>query len=473
MCCSGFIIVPVADFSLSCSGRATTRSKQRSHAEAPTIESLPVSLPISGLTSLANGRNGLSKAEKTNISQKSQSSHSFVSHDEDSINKESKSQEPDNQGSVGRGRPPKAQRKRGRPPSESPSVVRDAQATSVNGKSDAEVRPGAAHVSVIKRTPEKRGGSRPFGRPSDLHIHAIDTAQIATLLNESPPDTEKSPKKSKSPGRSPAARVRDRQVSGGASNQSKSNQQDGAISAASTNTTDESNKDTSQQAEEILPPAVPKKKGRGRPKGSGAGRGRPKKDPTLPRRPVGRPRKDASQKAGTAPTPPKKPTPRGADSESPQRKKSKQTSSEQSGSPTRSQRKKIADVKGKEKDTSPKKATFAVPTKRAASGRMKNKVAAKRRKNNVEEDSGDSEVEEITSKAAKSGKEKKAKRMVIPPAFPEKDPYDFDALSQSDFEPLPDLRQKRKRRKSKGYNFELESRGKKKKKAKPTTPEDR
>ena len=165
------------------------------------------------------------------------------------------------------------------------------------------------------------------------------------------------------------------------------------------------------------------------------GRGRPRKNPDAPvlKRPVGRPRKVPLEDNET----------------SPERKKSKNASN------------------------NPSFAKQGKATKRASSDDANHKILKKKQKQ-VAIDPGedtDREVEELT--ATGKGGRRKGKALRIPPAFPDKDPYDFDAMPSSDLQALPDLRLKRKRRKSKGFDFELESRRKKKKKKKPSTPEDR
>ena len=463
-------------------GRATTRSRQRTQPETPTIESLPVSLSISGLSRYSGSQNGQSKTDSNNKKQKSKSSHSSSINYDDSgdINKESQessSSSADDQSSKarhGRGRGAKSQRRKGAEETESPSSGRE-QSTASEGSTQSGNSPsvtiepatgaGAAHVSVIKRTPEKRGGSRPFGRPKDLPLHAptIDTAQIASLLSESPPESEKGSKKAKSPGRSPgrspAARSSDRQPSGPSKNK---DQQDGNADWAVEDCRLDANviqtvadvhvQENFNQPQE--PP--PQKKKRGRP---------PKKIVTTSKRPVGRPRKNRTIEIPKTVEIQNEEKSDGSECGSPKRKKSKSAASDESGSPTRS---------SSRKGTNEEKSPIRSSSKRTAE-KVNNKVQNKKKRFVVMDDEdADSEVEEINKRAEdKSKNKKKVRKMLIPPAFPEKDPYDFDALSVSDFEPLPDLRMKRKRRKSKGFDFELETRRKKKKKKKPSTPEDR
>ena len=456
------------------SSRAITWSRQHTQPEGPTIESLPVSLPISGLTLNSGSQNGQSRTETSNKKQKSKSSHfSYTDHDDiNGSSKELKSQEingnnADDQSSKAkqsRGRPGKSQRKK----TDSPSIGREQAANDDmtvrerNTDSDinsSEHSSGAAHVSVIKRTPEKRGGSRPFGRPKDLPLHApaIDTAQIASLLNESPPESEKAAKKAKSPGRSPgrspAARVNDRQYQGATYHT------DSQDSTADTANVVHTVADVHIQENVVTAQEQPSQKKR---------RGRPRKIANL-KRPVGRPRKNKTFEIPKTPANRIRDNSEESESGSPKRKKLK--SAEESASPTRSSVRNSNNIE----DKSPTRSCTKKHNTQYSSEKFYNKVQNKKNKRGLTgDDDTDSEVEEITKKTRTDGKKKKkTKSIMIPPAFPEKDPYDFDALSVSDFEPLPDLRTKRKRRKSRGFDFELESRRKKKKKKKPSTPEDR
>ena len=266
------------------------------------------------------------------------------------INKESQessSSSADDQSSKarhGKGRGAKSQRRKGPDETESPSSGRE-QTTASEGDTQSGNSPsvtiepatgaGAAHVSVIKRTPEKRGGSRPFGRPKDLPLHAptIDTAQIANLLNESPPESENGPKKAKSPGRSPgrspAARLSDRQSSSASKNK---DQQDGNADWAVEEGRQDANviqtvadvhvKENFNQPQE--PPPQKKK------------RGRPKKIVTTLKRPVGRPRKNRTIEIPKTTEVENEEKSDGSENGSPKRKKSKSAASDESGSPTRS-----------------------------------------------------------------------------------------------------------------------------------------
>ncbi len=420
--------------------RATTRSRQRGQPETSTIESLPVSLPITALSRNSGSQLGANRTDK------SKSSHS-VSAGQDGDDLEVISQETDAQSKTGGRavRPVKSQRKKGHAAASSGADKDGSSAEEVTAAPQASS--GAAHVSVIKRTPEKRGGSRPFGRaPKDLPVHApaIDTAQIASLLSEVPHETDKASRKAKSPGRSPgrspAARVQGASPKHPQSASPKPNSKS-TSSGDSNAPQDTVNVATDVQHADIDPQpiqgslAIPQKKGRGRP------RKYPQQQQPAPgKRPVGRPRKDAN--LGAKPS---------SNSGSPQRKKAKLGDRNSSVSPTRSGKQKGSGNVGK-----------------------KDKANKGEKTNNCVVEEVDDEVEEITNNAEKTTKKKRVRKLLaIPPAFPEKDPYDFDALSISDFKPLPDLGQKRKRRKSKGFDFELESRRKKKKKKKPATPEER
>ena len=414
--------------------------------------------PISGLSRNSGSQNCQSKTDSNSRKQKSKSSHSsYVNEDNGDISKESQETNSEDQPSKSRqsrGRGAKSQRRKNVEETESPSSGReqlasDGQSSRNPPAKESAAGAGAAHVSVIKRTPEKRGGSRPFGRPKDLSLHAptIDTAQIASLLSESPP--EKGSKKSKSPARSsparsPAARSGDRQAANASRNKDQQDVdltveegQDGNAVQTGVDAHIQENSEPPQETQ-------PQKKGRGRPR---------KIVPTT-KRPVGRPRKNKSLEVPKTNEIQNDNKSEESESGSPKRKKYKLSQNDQNGSPTRSTSR-----------SNSKKSTEKVNNK------VQNK---KKRSAGTEDEDIDSEIEEINKRAeGKTKSKKKVRKMLIPPAFPDKDPYEFDALSISDFEPLPDLRMKRKRRKSKGFDFELESRRKKKKKKKPSTPEDR
>ncbi len=285
-----------------------------------------------------------------------------------------------------------------------------------------------AHVSVIKRTPEKRGGSRPFCRPRDMILPAIDTAQIDVLLNDSPSpehESNKQNRNSKSPGRT--------------SSHSQRSPKTGANPSVTDTQTKHCRLETSHKPKEI---AV--KKGRGRPRK----RPRPEEGSASVIEPLADkvqssnedipPEVEENSVPGNSQT--------GGENTAPPSKKSctiklgAKLASQQQEQRKRG-RKKMNSFQGKKMSNN-------------KSGRRQNsqpKITEYVKKTNT------------TKQSFRPNRE----RTVFPPAFPEKDPYDFDTLSTSDFEPLPDLRQRRKRRKSKGFAFELETRKKKKKKPTP------
>ena len=286
-----------------------------------------------------------------------------------------------------------------------------------------------AHVSVIKRTPEKRGGSRPFSRPRDMIIPAIDTAQIDVLLNDSPSPERESNKQNKN-SKSPKT-----------SNQSQRSPKTGSNPPLT-----EVQAEPSQSVNSHKPKQIPVKKGRGRPRK----RPRPEEGST-----------DESI-SGEVHTDKVQLSKNNIPEEVQNNTLSENNQTMQPNIPPPS--KKSRSVK--------RGAKLPLQNQQQKGGRKRNSSFQGKKLCNSKTGRREQSQPKITQYIKKKNSTKlplKAarERTVFPPAFPEKDPYDFDTLSTSDFEPLPDLRQRRKRRKSKGFAFELEMRKKKKKKTVP------